>query len=493
MINEKNKLQVNMILNAIKGVMSVLFPLITFPYISRVLGVDNIGKYNFSYSIICYFILIADLGIQTYAIREGARFRNKKCEIDKFASQIFSINIISMLISYLLFFICLILFENLSNYKILLLILSLQIIFKTITVDWLYNIFEDYTFITIRSIIFQIIAMILMFAFVKDENDVEIYAFTTVVASAGAGILNLLFSKKHCHLGLTLSLDLKKHFKPIIILFALTLTVTIYVSSDVTILGIVCGDTTVGIYSVSVKIYTVAKTLLTSILLVSVPHLAAALGENNNNKFNSTAKKIHSTLISLTFPMMTGICLLHDEIIEVVAGKEYIAASSSLILLSIAIIFGMLSYFWSQCILINFKKDFLVFRITLLSAIINILLNIILIPAWKENAAAITTIISEGVSFSLCYFYGEKYVNMNEKYSILLKTIVGCLLMAILTYFLKSILVQSIVSTMIIILIDIFTYCVTQIVLKNEAILDFIIPLMSRLKGRHDNNKKNNK
>ena len=173
MVQGKEKsLKINMILNAIKGIMSIVFPLISFPYVSKILGVENIGKYNFSNSIINYVVLFAGLGIATYAIREGARLRNKKEEIEKFSSEMFSINIISTVVAYIGLFILLIIVPKFHEYTSLLIILSLQVIFKTIGIEWIYSIYEDYAYITLRSIIFQVLSLILLFLFVKTQNDV---------------------------------------------------------------------------------------------------------------------------------------------------------------------------------------------------------------------------------------------------------------------------------------------------------------------------------
>jgi len=148
MVAKNKSIKVNMILNAIKGLMSIFFPLISFPYVSKVLGVDNIGRYNFANSIISYFILLAGLGINTYAIREGARLREKENEFKQFANEMFSINILSTIISYVLFALLLIIVPKFQCYKTLLIILSLQIIFKTIGIEWIYSIYEDYAYIT---------------------------------------------------------------------------------------------------------------------------------------------------------------------------------------------------------------------------------------------------------------------------------------------------------------------------------------------------------
>ena len=241
-MDKKKSLKINMILNAIKGMLSVVFPLITFPYVSRVLGVERLGRYNYANSIISYFALLAGLGINTYAIREGARIRGDRKKIDKFVAEVFSINIVSTIISYLVLFSLLITNNRLHGYEQLILLLSLQIVFTTIGVEWIYSIFEDYLFITLRSIVFQLVSVALLFLLVHDKNDLFWYVVVCLFSIVGTSLLNLIYSKKYCSVRLTLSLNIRKHIKPILILFGMSITIVIYVSSDTTILGVLCGD-----------------------------------------------------------------------------------------------------------------------------------------------------------------------------------------------------------------------------------------------------------
>ena len=173
-------LSLNAFLNTIRNILNMVFPIITFPYVSRILGAHNLGIYNFSNTYVNYFLLLAALGINTYAIREGAKYRDNREEINKFVGQIFSINLVATVISYLLLASTLILFNELKMYAICILVFSIQIIFTTIGVEWIYSIYEDYAYITIRSIVFKILSIILLFIFVKKPDDYLIYAGITV-------------------------------------------------------------------------------------------------------------------------------------------------------------------------------------------------------------------------------------------------------------------------------------------------------------------------
>lgn len=175
MRNKKVSLGTNAILNGIKSSLSVLFPLIIYPYVFQVLHSSNMGKVNFAMSIVSYFSMFAMLGVSQYAVREGAKKRNNTLELNKFASEIFTINMISTIVSYLLLAVLIVTLDKLHDYKILIFICSISIIFTALGIEWVNTIFEDFFYITIRSIVVNIVTLILIFMFVKDESDIYIY------------------------------------------------------------------------------------------------------------------------------------------------------------------------------------------------------------------------------------------------------------------------------------------------------------------------------
>ena len=175
----------------IKTCANIIFPLITFPYVSRILMAENIGKVDFANSYVSYFSLIASLGISTYAIRECSKAKLEKTNLEKTASQIYSINMCTTVFSYVLLVISILLFDKLEPYRLLIFIQSTTILFTTLGADWLNTAMEDFLYITIRSISFQIISLALLFVFVKNQNDYINYAIITVVSSSGANIVIL--------------------------------------------------------------------------------------------------------------------------------------------------------------------------------------------------------------------------------------------------------------------------------------------------------------
>lgn len=477
---KQRSLKINMVLNAIKGLLSVVFPLITFPYVSRVLGVDEIGRYNFANSIISYFVLIAGLGISSYSIREGARFRDDKGKLQPFVNEMFSINIASTLAAYLLLLVVMLVVHKFWNYKILLIIFSLQIGFKLIGIEWLYSIYEDYLYITIRSILFQLMSFFLLFKFVRTGDDVNIYAAITVFSGVGSNVLNYVHARKYCKVGFTKNIDWKSHMKPIMVLFAMSVTVTIYVSSDTTILGFLCTDYEVGIYSASVKIYNIVKNILSSVIIVSIPRLSSILGKNNRKEFSIVASDIYKTLITIMLPAIVGIIVLRKEIILLVCGQNYLDAVPSLVLLSVALIFSMASWFWGQAILIPAKREDIVLKATIISALVNIVLNFVLIPFWKENAAAFTTLLAETIAYLISRKEGVKFAKLEGVVSVTMKVVIGCVAIIGVSFAIWAIKDNWILYTALSIVLSVIAYTTVEIILKNESVLS----IWSGLKGK---------
>ena len=416
----------NAFLNGFRNVLNLLFPLLTFPYVSKVLNVEGIGQYNFAQATVSYFLLVAGLGISTYAIREGAKYREDKEAFNVFASEVLLCNAISTIIAYLLLALCMIFVGKLQTYATLIWVFSIQIVFTTIGVEWLYSIYEEYEYITIRSIVVKIISIILIFIFVRDSDDTINYAVITVFAYVGSNILNLIRSKIYFKIVKVHMSDCIKHLRPILVIFASNIAIMIYVYSDTTMLGFMQTDFEVGIYSVSVKIYNIVKNLLSSVLIVSIPRLSMYYGNGRIKEFKSTAQKVYDSITALVMPAVIGLMCVSKQVVLVISGDAYISAESSLRILCIALLFCIYAWFFSQCILMPAKKEKTILIATCISAVINIGLNFCLIPIWKENAAAFTTFVAEFIMFLICVIYGLKIVKIRLFNRNMLGVMCGC-------------------------------------------------------------------
>lgn len=481
----KNKsLKVNAFLNGFKTFLNFLFPLITFPYISRVLSVEEIGKYNFSNSIISYFLLLAALGIDKYAIREGAKYRENKERFSSFASEIFSFNIVSTLVSYSLLFLFILFSKTLERYTVCILIFSLQIFFTTLGTEWVYSIFEEYRYITIRSILFKMISVALLFMFVRNEGDYLAYAAITVFASVGSNVLNFFNAKKICSIRFTLKIDWKKLFKPIMIIFASNIAIQIYVNSDTTMLGYLKDDYAVGIYSVATKIYLIVKNLTGSILTVTIPRLAYLASKKVKDDYEELLNKVANALIILILPSIVGLTMLSREAILIISGNKYLDAQLPLVVLSIAILFSTFSGLFNNCVLLPHKREKVFLKSSIISAVTNIVLNFILIPYFGAVAAAFTTLISE-IIMALMNFMGCRdligRVVFNKSFKNNLTSVFcGSIGVIICCKIIMTVFLNIYVCSIVVVLLSVTVYGLILIALRNDIVLENLNKIIHR-------------
>ncbi len=475
-----------MFLYAIDYVVGAIFPLITFPYVSRILGVENLGKYNFSVSIIAYLVLLAKLGISVYAIREGARIRDDKKKFNNFASQLFTINVISTVIVYGIFLLMVLIVPKFKDYELLLFVLSIQIFVVPLTLDWVYRIYEDFLFVTLRNLIYQIVSVSLLFVFVKTEGDLLNYAIVTVISATGANIFNFVCSRKYCRIKLTKKLELHIHIFPIVTLFAMTIANKIFDTSDIVLLGFMSGDRAVGIYSVAVKVYNIVKGVAASIVAVSIPRIASLLKTENESEVRAESRKIYNILLSISVPVVMGVFVLSEEIVFILSGEEYLDAVLPLRILAIDIFVSVVAYFWGQAILVPFKKDKVVLKVITVSAILNIVLNIILIPYFNEVATAVTTLLAELIWLVLCRKEGVKLVGKVENISHFLKVVVGSVPIVVFSFIFKDIIKNMYLYIVVLVVVSGIAYLLIELLLKNEVFNEYFYKLKKKIKHRRD-------
>lgn len=483
---KKKSLGLNGLLNGLRSALNLVFPLITFPYVTRILSVNGIGIYNFSSTYVGYFVLIAGLGISTYSVREGAKYRDNKEKMGRFASQIFSINILSTILAYILLILSLLIFSNLKIYISSILIFSLQIFFTTIGTEWIYIIYEDYAYITVRSIIFKIISIILLFILVKEKQDYLWYAAITVFSSVGSNILNFLNAKKICNIKLTTNIDWKYHIKPILTIFATTIAVNIYLSSDTTLLGILKSDYAVGIYSTAVKIYTLVATLLGSVVSVTIPRLAMLMGKKKMKEYNEIFSKVMSSLSLFVIPGTIGLMMLSKNIILIIAGEKYLPSVNSLRIIGLAIIFSNYSFIFSNCALIPAKRETIALKNTVITAILNIGLNLVLIPFFSYDGTSFSTVVAEFLTMTLNFWasrdligktgFSKKVVHDIRDSLISSVGIVVICIICVNSY--SSLYTQTILS----IIFSIIIYICMLIVLKNEMAMNYLEIIINKFK-----------
>lgn len=474
----KKSLGINAVLNCIKSSLSVIFPLIIYSYIYRILQSDNIGKVNFSSSIISYFSLIAMLGVSQYAVREGAKIRNDSTKIQRFANEVFSINIISTIGAYFLLLVVILVIPKLKDYSLLIAITSISIVFTTLGVEWINVIYEDYLYITVRSIFIHVISIVMIFLFVKDASDIYLYAFLSIIGTIVTGLSNWFYCRKYLKLKFVLKTNFKQHLKPIITLFANAVATNIYVNSDVTMIGWFVGDHNVGIYSLSVRIYSVIKNILASLYTVTVPRISFYIGQNNIDKVKELYTKLVGGITLLLLPASVGMICIAPEIIMIMGGGEYTESIISLQILGVSLIGAIFGGLLTYCLNIPLGREKLNFNATIFSALINIGLNFILVPIYKQNGAAITTVISEFFVMGYCLLKTKSIINMYLSFKAykknLLHAIIGALLVVVSSIIVHRFIGTCTISLLLIPAISVIAYLLLLIVLRNEMVASAI-------------------
>lgn len=465
----------NTILNAIKTFFSIIFPLITFPYASRVLLVDSIGKVNFGLSFVSYFSLLASLGINVYAIRECSKLSDNRDMLSKIASEIFSLNVFAMVFSYALLALFLIFYKEVENYRVLIVVQSFSILLATLGTDWINTAMEDFEYITIRTILFHILSLILLFAFIHSPEDYIKYAAINVVSSGGYNLINIVYRKKYCDIKFTSKVEIKKHYLPIIYLFVMLLSQTIFNNVDMTMLGIMKGDFSVGIYSTAYKISSIITQVISSILWVVMPRISFYYKKNDFNEINVLLKNILYYNTTMGIPCVIGTIMLSKDIIYIIAGSQYLPASLVLQILMLSLFVSLFGgSFIGNIILLPMGEEKYYMKVCVIATMVNIILNRIMIFKWSFAGAAISTLICSILIFALLLFKIDSRIHIENPLSAFYKPFIGGVFVFIVCFF-GSQIPDVYFRTFAIIAVSAIGYFLIQLMLKNEICYKFML------------------
>lgn len=480
-------LTVNALLNATKQVFSILFPLITVPYITRVLGIDNYGKIAFSSALIGYFALLAGLGIQTYAVRNGASIRDNSKQITEFASELFTINILSTLFSIFLLALCILCFPELRSYSELLGIMSVGILCTTLGCDWVNSIFEDFLSLTIRTVVIQFVSLALMFLLVRQESDYVKYASIGVFAGGMGYILNAFYIRKYVciHLCLMTWSTIKKHLVAMGIFFFNQVAIMLYVNSDMIMLGIMRGDADTGLYSLAVKIYSVLNGVIYAILLVLVPHCAHMIRSNADLPIAKPfLDKIFNFILLLVIPVMVGLAVLSKPIVQLLGGQEFNGASEILSILSIAMFCSVFAGLYSASIMLPVHREKTGLYITIACALVNVVLNFGLIPYYGPIAAACTTVIAEAVGMILYWCFARKMVRISITRHTMLSAGIGTIWIIAICVAIQELCSIAIVQIILSFIIGAVGYLLSIFLFNRQFLLEIVSDTIKIHRGR---------
>lgn len=483
---ENGNIKRNSIYNSIKSFLQVIFPLITFPYISRMLQVEGVGKINFSSSVMNYFIMIASLGVNTYAIRECAKVKNDREKLGQVASEIFSIDVITTAISYFALIVTVALVPRLHDYWALLLIHSFTMLFTTLGTDWLNTAVEDFRYLTIRYAVFQLTGLILMFLLVRDIEDYLIYAIITVLAGSGAEIVNIWYRTRFCRVRFLPNRNILRHIVPILTLFSMMFAQQILAASDTVIIGFVYGDYEVGLYSVAVRISRMVDMVIASVTWVVMPQLSKGFADKN---FDAVKKIINygiNFMSTCGIPCVVGMFMMAPEIIGLVAGPTYSAASIVLRILSVSMAISYIgNVIFNMCLLAS-GKDKICAVLCIITTIINIVLNLIFIPQFGIAAAAMATVVSQLLSLICALCFVDRCL-IDKSYG---KTLTGPVLGGIgvwlCTLMARVMVSNSIVRLGIAVGSSGLVYLIIMLITKNDLVMSLLNRMWCKNKDRNE-------
>lgn len=382
-------------MNAILTMSTFIFPLITFPYVSRVLLEVGTGKVSFAASVITYFNMFAQLGIPTYGIRACARIRDDKEELSRTAHELLFINLIMSFASYILLAVGIIFIPKLQSEKTLLIITSFTIVLSAIGMEWLFKAMEQYTYITVRSIIFKAIAVIAMFFLVKEQSDYVIYGGITIFAASASNILNFINAHRYISMKPVGKYDLKRHFKPVLIFFAMACATTIYTNLDVVMLGFMKTDGDVGYYNAAVRIKTILVSIVTSLGTVLLPRASYYIEHNMMGEFRRITRKALNFVFVAACSLTLYFILFAREGILFLAGDAFEGSVTPMQVIMPTLIFIGLTNILGIQMLVPLGREKIVLYSEIAGAVVDIILNAILIPHLAATGAAIGTLVAE--------------------------------------------------------------------------------------------------
>lgn len=396
-MGKTKSLKKNFVMNAILTVATILFPIISNPYVNRYLGPTGTGRVEFAVSIVSYFSLFALLGIPYYGIRIVAQVRNDQEELNKAVHELLIINVIMSLLTTLVFIPAVFLVPQFSDDKVLFFIVGITIWLNSLGLEYLYKGLEQYKYITIRSLIFKFIALISIFLLIHNKEDYIIFGGITIFATSASNIMNLIHSRKIISYKRQHNYNFKRHIKPAIIFFAMSCATTIYLHLDTAMLGFIATKTDAGQYGSAVKIKTVLVGVVTSLGAVVLPRVSHYIEQNLMEDFKRVTQKALKFVFVVATPLMVYFMLFADESILFMSGPEFRPAIMAMRVIMPTLLFIGITNLIGIQIFVPIGKEKYVLYSEIAGAITDLILNAILIPSLKATGAAIGTVVAEFV------------------------------------------------------------------------------------------------
>lgn len=428
--------KVNYILNLINTGTQMLFPLITFPYVCRVIEADGIGQINFFQSIISYISLFTCLGIPMYAIREIARDRSDVVQMNRTAMEILLLHSMLTLVGYAIVAILCLTVPQIQVNIPLFLILSLTIFFTAIGCEWFYQGIEDFKYITIRGLIIKTVSVVLLFIFVKSKTDLLYYGCYTVFGVLGGNIFNFFRLRKYIHRENIIfsELHIKRHVKPVLKVFSFSVVTSIYLQLNTVLLGFLKNTLAVGYFAAATKVMQMLLTMSACLGSVMMPRASHLIAENKKDEFNRLIQKSYDFTLAIALPMTIGLIFCAPSLITALCGVKFEhSILPSQIIAPIILLVAISNVFGIQVLFPKGKINI----VTLccgIGAVADLILNLCLIPFFSYIGTSIAYLGAEVATTVSMYFIGRKYIPIIYFKKSHLTYALGCIVMALALY-----------------------------------------------------------
>ncbi len=472
----------NYLYNLAYQLLAIILPVITTPYLARVLGAEGTGTYSYTISIVTYFTLAATLGITTYGQREIAFAQKDQKKKNKIFTELFILRAITTAISALLFYLF---FGIQGEYALYFRILLIELIASFFDISWFFQGLEDFKKIMIRNFVIKILSLIAIFTFVKTANDTWIYILI-YSATTLFGNLSLWFRlDRFVRLDFK-GLNLKRHIKPMVALFLPQVAVQIYTVLDKTMIGAITSDMNeVGYYEQSQKIVRVLLTIITSLGTVMSPRIASQYASGDTESIKDSIKKSFNFFYLIGIPMAIGIAVTANNFVPVFYGQGYDKVKILLPLSSLLIIFvGTASIFWNQYLLPTKQEKYYTISV-ITAAILNVILNSLLIPSLSSIGATIGSLAAELIGVIIQYHFISKKFKVASNFKLCKNYLIAGIIMGAAVYLVGTLVSASNLITLIVeVLTGVAVYTLMLAILKDEFLINTKSQLKSKLKRK---------
>ena len=469
----------NSIYNVIYKGFTAIFPLFTTVYIARVLLPEGVGRVEYANTIVTYFTTLAALGIPNYGVKAIAQTSQNKKEKSRTFWELFFINMISTIICLAVYFIFVNLVPHFQSRRVLFNVMGLMLFFNIFNSDWFYQGIEEYSYIAVRSVVIKILSFVAMLLFVKSVNDYVIYALILCIATAGNYLFNTVHLKRYICFEWK-NLQLKKHLKPVFILLAAAIATQIYTMLDTIMLEYVLGERYVGYYSNAVKVVRMIYTVAIAVVTPFYPRISRLLKEKKYSESNKLLSEGLKLIIIVALPCIAGLFMTSEYIVAVLFGNAFNPTIVTLKILSILVGIFSVAYFLGHIVLMSVAKENKILLATICGAIINAIANIIMIPIFEHNGAAIASVLAELIVTIVLVSESKKYFCLYIERKFVTTELVAVVIMIVEIYILRLVVPVNIYGFFFIVFVSIILYFGTLLVLKNPEILRLINKVRSK-------------